>query len=610
MLALMKIVSAQQIMPIWVNQIGGPNWDVVSDIASFSNGDIVISGCYYDSINVNQKVYYSNGSRDVFLAKYSDEGKLINFQSFGGNGFDYSGEIVFGTDDVFLTSVKFENEIIIDGISFKGLSEQNHLLSFFDSELKLQKAFQLSGSGKLGIEGFGLASDGDFCFGGWFTDTLSFNGQTLVADNEEDAFFAKVDKKGRLRFFNMFGGAGNDRITAVSVAKNGKITISGVTKTGKCMGQKFTPVSISHEDAHYLFVAEINNSGKIQHVEYPVSGYDITPVAIQLLNDKVWLATSSKYSIFQGRDTIFNNGNLDIQLISSVKKGKWNITSIDGTGKELPVGFEISGEQLILLGTFTDSLIVGKKIFISDSISTDIFFASFNEKGEAKGAMILKGPYGDFPCALTVDDGEVFMAGEFKDTLFTEAGVFASQGKEDIFIARMENCGAVWPLDVSFSRKKGVNDSWMLDAGDGFKYYNWQNGMSNSQIFEAHNNGIFELEVETVDGCIYRTTVEIGAEKSALLDVDDERFDGTGEFKLYPSITDNTVYWEPDKTWNEGPCTVRVFNALGQVVLSRHYNSLFKAKNQLMLNSLNEGSYTIKISGNNFQQTSKVILKK
>ena len=59
---------------VWANGYGGLGNDVGNGIVSDSNGNVIVSGSFQQTLNVGGTNLISSGGYDVFLARYSSSG--------------------------------------------------------------------------------------------------------------------------------------------------------------------------------------------------------------------------------------------------------------------------------------------------------------------------------------------------------------------------------------------------------------------------------------------------------------------------------------------------------------------------------------------------------
>jgi hypothetical protein len=89
-------------------------------------------------------------------------------------------------------------------------------------------AHLVNGAGKIVAHAAAVNSKGEAIIGGLFAGKVDFGGMAISsADLEPDAFVAKLDQAGAVKWVKTFGGAGDDAVVSVAVAKDDSILITG-----------------------------------------------------------------------------------------------------------------------------------------------------------------------------------------------------------------------------------------------------------------------------------------------------------------------------------------------------------------------------------------------
>jgi hypothetical protein len=280
-----------------------------------------------------------------------------------------------------------------------------------------------------------------------------------------------------------------------------------------------------------------------------------------------------------------------------------------GLGNEAATGLVKSGNQVIVAGSFTDEITFAGKTVKTEEFGTDIFIAAFDEDCTPASLVTFKGNQSEFTCSIISSGTGIYLAGEFTGTLSLDDATFTSQGDEDIFIARIENCKAKQPLHIlvtDYAINKSSN-GWKLDAGTGFSEYMWDGGLSETQELVVSNPGEYKVTVVDKDGCVYTDSISLMTKKSASINVDLKE---PHSFSLYPTLTNNNVYWSPSSEWVSMTANVKVFDVTGKIVIRQEIPQVDDMEYQIDLSSHPEGPYVVEVSGQGFRQTSKIVLKK
>lgn len=110
---------------IWVNQIGGGLGDEGRSVTTDNTGNIYVTGSFRNTAYVTgyDSNIYSNGSADVYLAKYSESGSLLWIKTFGGTNGDYGLLVKTDQNENIYISGTYEGVVDFDP------SESEYLLT-------------------------------------------------------------------------------------------------------------------------------------------------------------------------------------------------------------------------------------------------------------------------------------------------------------------------------------------------------------------------------------------------------------------------------------------------------------------------------------------------
>lgn len=600
--------NSQQMQFDWIAQAGGPGWDIVTDMTELPNGQIIIVGTYYDSIYFQSDTLVSMGSRDIFIANYNLDGTLKKVASFGGIGYDYVKKIEPSGESEMVIPIKFNKEIEINGKSLKGQKSINFLITWIDHNLNPIDFAQVSSNGDFDITIMETAMDGDFYFSGWFTDTLFVESEMILPFAGKDIFLGKISKKGKLKWLTKFDGDSHDIPCSYIPVKEGFNLMAGITSTG-CFGDNKAPEKVDKNMTH-LYITQIKDIGDIGSVSYPLSGYDIE--LVDMINDRtsIWILVNFKNTVFLEGVDILANGKNDVLLIKyNLDNDSLKYYQLGSNGSIHATGIMKSGNQIIITGLFNGQLTFAGTEINSAKYSTDIFISSVNDECQPESIFTLTGEDSKFPCSAYASNSGIYVTGEFKNQLKAGKTELTSKGKEDIFLARIENCKAKDPLKIIVNHFDDTNTSkgWKLDAGEKFSEYLWNGGLSVSKDLIVSNPGEYKVTVVDKEGCVYADSVILMPNKSASI-IDDIK--DPHPFRMYPTLTENSVYWSPSSDWVSLAANVKVFDVTGKVVIRQEIPRVYDLEYHIDLSNQPEGPYVVEISGQGFRQSSKIVLKK
>ena len=164
---LVKAIDADAGKPTWSLTIDSTEWSLVTGMAALGN-DIVVGGSFAGTLRIADKVVSSAGGSDGFVARLSQDGKLVWLVRLGGGGAD-----------------------AVQGVA---------------------------------------TSESRIAIAGTFTAGADLLGEPLAAYDERlpyaDAFAAELDDKGTRRWSKTFGGKGDESVAGVAIDARGNVVVA------------------------------------------------------------------------------------------------------------------------------------------------------------------------------------------------------------------------------------------------------------------------------------------------------------------------------------------------------------------------------------------------
>lgn len=600
--------NSQSLSVTWTTQIGSPGWDVVTSITELSDGNIAVAGTYYDSIAIAGTKYYSKGSRDCFIGIVNPNGEFIKTASFGGEGYEYIRNLIAAENGGMTAVIQYNDKMQAGGQSFAKKGQVNYAFTFFDKNLNVADNTIIASNKDSRVTGYQRNTDGSYYFTGWFEDSIQVDNKYYVTQGDDNVFSGSLHQEAKLKWFKQMDAKGFDKSFAAKADKTGKNYMLGTTGKGDFAGLE-KPKTVG-EEMTYLFVMENTSDGTTSNITYPLYGLEVEPV--EMLNDSInlWILANFKYSAFVNGIELISYGANDVVLLKVNQQTKEiKYYQLAGLGNETATGLVRSGSQVVIAGSFTDEITFAGRTVKSEEFGTDIFVAAFDEDCKPASLVTFKGDKSEFPCSIISSGTGIYLAGEFTGTLTTDDGTLKSQGDEDIFVARIENCKAKQPLQIlvsAYAINKG-SSGWKLDAGDGFSEYLWDGGLSDTKDLLVANPGEYKVTVVDKDGCVYTDSISLMPKKSGKILTE---VTVAHPFSLYPTLTKSSVYWSPSSDWVSVTAHVKVFDVTGKIVIRQEIQQVDDIEYQVDLSSHPEGPYVVEVSGQGFRETSKIVLKK
>lgn len=377
---------------LWVLNLGRISLNNGMDaggIAIDSNNSILIAGSYTNTVDFNPlgspAAKPSVGGKDAFLAKYSSEGELIWVNTYGSSLFDLGVKVALDADDNIYFGIRFNGDIDLG-----------------DSENSVVLSPQPGGN---------------------------------------DAALVKYDANGEYIWSYSISSAGNDNITAIEIAGDGKVAL-GATVNGETSGiaKKDMKMILLNADGTLSWDYNFDNFEHGNSISTFLFSGDNTAlyVAGRIQGETEFDPSGSSSTLIQPlfADPFFAKYNTSDGSLIYAKY-------IESVGIEDYVsGITTAGSALILIGSFDYQALFVPGDFSTRIISQgsmDIYMAAYDKMtGEYIQAKSFGGAGSEFARHAHFNpNGNVAVTGSFSESidLHSQDDLIISAGLSDIFFA-------------------------------------------------------------------------------------------------------------------------------------------------------------------------------
>ncbi len=371
---------------LWAKQIEANNNGVVSNaIALDANNNIYLTGYYSVEVTfgigtITQTTRYANaGSRDIFFAKYSQDGDFIWAKSFGGVNDDAPGGSDIYLDNnqnIYITGAFNGNVVFGAGETNETTLTGNQLdmfLSKYDANgdlIWVQKAG--GGNGDVG-KNLDLDPSGNIYVTGNFFNDITFaesepNEIKLIRNNEQ-AYIAKYDTNGQFIWAKSPYFYSNDTSNIsgdIKVLNNNQIVFTGaygsygntyLTNCIKLDGAGLYDAILIQFDSNgnYIWNSTINSTGDDIGLALDVDASNNIFVTGYFSNDVIIEEDKCNETTLQ------NNGNADIFIAAYDINGQLlSATSAGSSGWDQGAGIDVDNlGNICITGYYTEDIIFG-----------------------------------------------------------------------------------------------------------------------------------------------------------------------------------------------------------------------------------------------------------
>ena len=177
---------------MWAKRAGGTGSDNGNDISADGSGNSYVTGIFSGTATFGSFTLTSSGLSDVFIGKYDAAGNVLWAKKAGGTGSDYgNGIAVDGSSNSYVTGI-FSGTATFGSISLTSNGSADIFIAKYDTVGNVLWAKGAGGIGFGGGIGIALDGSGNSYVTGSFNNTVSFGSITLVSSGSDDVFIIKL----------------------------------------------------------------------------------------------------------------------------------------------------------------------------------------------------------------------------------------------------------------------------------------------------------------------------------------------------------------------------------------------------------------------------------
>ena len=425
-LFLINYVFSQKYCFSWATQIGDIGDNYSYDIVTDKQLNTYITGKFTGYQDFGGIALESNGTADIFIAKYDKYGQLLWANQAGGSTNWHESGRTICIDD--------QNNCYLSG-TFRGLAK--------------------------------------------------FNNKTIQSyDDSFDAFICKYSESGDLLWVNNIGGNEDDEENQIALDSDGNLVFAGKFWSERVWLENNTYIDGILEDA--LIMAKYNNQGKLVWNKKLYESTAAINFCFDLDQyDNIYAAGSFWHKSYFDHDTIMAETGIDKFICKFNKEGKrlW-LKQVSGGNSIICTRVLLDHiGNIYTSGHFYDTVFFGNKQLVSHGES-DIYLAKHDTSGNVEWATSAGDDNQDesYDLAYSLLD-EIFLIGRFEDSIQFNNQLLQSNGLRDIIVSRFDTSG-----EHIFSQAfGGDSESQFADRGTGIDI-GIQNGLSITGSFQGTFN--------------------------------------------------------------------------------------------------------------------------
>ena len=263
MLMFMSIVVAQTPDWLWAQSAGGTNHDHGYAVAVDNNGNTYVTGWFDGTVTFGSTTISSAGSgdRDIFVAKLDPEGNWLWAKGAGGTDEDFGMDIAVDNNGNVYVTGRFWQTALFGNITLTNHGWTDLFVAKLDSNGNWLWAKSAGGTGPESGEGITVDDLSNVYLTGSFQGTATFGTIQLTSDGNSDIFIAKLDTNGNWLWAKRAGGECGAYGEDIAVDSTGNVYLTGYFggwELGIISIGSTTLTSVGWTD---IFVAKLNSSG-------------------------------------------------------------------------------------------------------------------------------------------------------------------------------------------------------------------------------------------------------------------------------------------------------------------------------------------------------------
>jgi len=494
---------SQYLSNIWSMNSESDLWQISSDFTISSNDNIYLSGNYNGDSKFGS--YRSNGTQDIFIAKFNELGHAEWINYYYSNGYSHVSSIEVSQDNIYISGY-FKGVLQLGEVKLESLKNESIFISSIDKSGKVNWAKQISGN-FLGQDiHFVPMYNKLLALSTTYKNKIRFDEtHTLQSKKNANIFIALIDSTGKISKAIMSEGEGNKSVTSLTVSLDNKIYFGGYFDKEIRISNSLITTNGGKDGFIYCLDSSLN----VIYSKQVGSIYDdrVESIAIDRAN---FLITTGNYSESIDCENLqlpSTKGGSDAFIIKLDNYGStvWS-DCFGGISNDYVNSLAINKMGTCYIsGSFRGSIDkLGQTINSKDN-NKSLFIAKYSYEGKFQAIDSISRNKINFNRKLKIDDKDyLILAGNFIN------GRDSIQSKEipnNFNLSKFLDCDSRIKLALP-SDTMLCNDHFLIKADTIFSYYLWNTDEIKPDILVT-NSGEYYLTVIDDAGCKSRDTINV-----------------------------------------------------------------------------------------------------
>lgn len=470
----------------WLHVFGSFEDDFMIEMTVDDMGNVYHTGLLKDSTVIDNISVGNEGDADIYIAKLNKDGITDWVISGGGPKFDRGDAIAMDDAGNLFVGGFFSDSMLWEGNWYVANGPSDMFLTKYSPDGQMHWIKTFGGSSFDVCYGIELDGNGYLYMAGHFWgDWLGDSISVSNDSTDQEALVVKLDTAGNVIWATAMGGYGNDRAYDVAIHSDGNLYVTGYfTDTVQIAND-----SLFGEGSFDAFIAKLDSNGTPLWARAGIGANSVEPGRIEL--DGV----GNPYICGYYRDTarfesveLPYGGGADGYVAKYSPQGdlEW-VKSLSGPGNEFLWDIEFAQSGYLFLSGDVSSAARWDSISFTGLEDRDVFLAAIDENGDLFWSETQGDLSDDTGFGIEWVDDHLIVAGNFKDTArFGEASNIGPGGFDGQIAKRN------FPIQSTSidSEKEASSFSLYPNPTDGEVWFEWKKALTER----------VELEILTITG--------------------------------------------------------------------------------------------------------------
>jgi len=236
--------------PTVARRFVGSGMDAVGGVAVDLSGDIAIAGQFSGQISLGGDVLESDGTFDVFAAKFNSSGVHLFSKAIHGNLDEIARDLAVDESGAVVVFGDFDGSLVFESLELQSIHGRDLFVARITNDGSHQWVNRFGDTGDQLAAAVALDPQGDVVVVGGFSGELSMGASSYLSHGSHDAFVAKLDANGVPLWLKTAGDSEMQTVRAVAVSTAGSVVVAGDFRGALDFGQG--PIVSAGDDDVFL----------------------------------------------------------------------------------------------------------------------------------------------------------------------------------------------------------------------------------------------------------------------------------------------------------------------------------------------------------------------